>query len=141
MMKTYLPLFVILIFSNKLAFANEIPVGVTRFRLDPPAVSGSVKVEAARYALSSDDALKATCPNGQKILSAACESSGTNLIGLVGPANKILNSRPATIVLMSESEASSATCNAKFVRPDDVVKLSMTLKCEKQRVTLNSKGD
>ncbi len=115
------------VFCN--SYADEsIPVGTSRFKIEAPKSEPQV-VTSARYVLDSRQELSASCPNNSKVISAACEADTRSFHNSFISDDLSMHTH-FTKTSLVEGGLSTAKCTAVFVRPDEILKLSMTLKCQ-----------
>jgi hypothetical protein len=93
-------------------------------------------VFTAGYVLSSKQSLIVSCPKDKKVNSASCNSSSRLFSGsmtLIDTASgAALRENFSIVEIIKTVEVggiSQAKCRAQVVRPDEVVKLTMTVKC------------
>ncbi len=98
------------------AFGNA--VGTSVFRIEKPKPV-TTNLLTARYVLDSDQSLKASCPAQSKLVSVGCSATDTSFSHAY-PVNH------------SVDQESIAQCSVKFMRSDEVVKISMSLSCKSE---------
>ena len=90
---------------------------------------------ASRYVDSSESQLRVACPSNFQIVSAYCDTesqfpsandtSGENAMRMHFTKNPVI-----------EESLLAATCQAAVTRPDEILKVSMTLKCIQKETPL-----
>jgi hypothetical protein len=110
------------------ALASEPFSGSSRMRLELPKVETST-VSAQRYVMDPSQQLVASCPKDAKLIAAGCSADMRSLEGSFLTDDLAIVPVLTKTTISTQDQVSSASCNAVSVRPDQFVRLAVSVEC------------
>ena len=127
-----------IVLAGSILKADDIPVGTSVFKLEPPKFETRT-ITSARYILGSDQELIGSCPNNAKLVSVGCDANTRSMGEKLGLNDWSERQYPVKGSIQEIGNVSTAKCSVPFVRAEDVVKVSMSLKCKDTQPNMAAK--